>query len=657
VHAFRRPPALGRFEPQTTLDKVAMSNFVPQLRSIDLLPMPAPGAIGRPELDRVGRFFPALLWIILGAAVLETIGAIVFSQRVLAIAALLADVGALGVTFARFLARNDRPLRGRVVLAATLTICGALGAYLVPDVGVSMALAPVMAVVLVLRYVDRNRLIAVGATAVVSSLLILVADAAAGARAPLPDGVGTVFRDGVLMAVVLLLLLGLADWATEARDSLRDMRASTERYLRVTTARLSIVSSLRVLHAQATPEATAQSIANALADLPLIDVAAILEVSSAGEALVIAIAGQADSPVQVGEKLPPARAAYIIERLHHGAWAEPWALRPTPTVNDQRFTDLGLKAQAYAPILFGDDIVGLVIIATTDPTEAAHLIADLPSVSEAAAVAGAILAPSLMARRQTGAARVQIAGIIAERAFHPVFQPIIDLGTGLTVGFEALTRFANGDRPDQVFSDAVKAGIGAELEAATLRAAVRYAAFLPADAWLSLNVSPSFLGAYAELAEILAGRNRPITLEITEHDLIDDYPRLHDAMRALGSDVRLAVDDAGAGVANFRHLVNLRPDLVKIDAGLIRGVEADVSRQALIVGLVHFAEVSGAQVLAEGVETELELDTVKRLGVTLAQGYLLARPAPVGRWTEAPVPVKAPPRRLPHPPMSAVLPN
>jgi EAL domain-containing protein (putative c-di-GMP-specific phosphodiesterase class I) len=175
---------------------------------------------------------------------------------------------------------------------------------------------------------------------------------------------------------------------------------------------------------------------------------------------------------------------------------------------------------------------------------------------------------------------------------------------------------------------------------ATLTAAVRDAARLPANGWLSLNVSPIFLAECAQLTAILTHRTRPIILEITEHDIVDDYAPLHAAMRAMGPDVRLAVDDAGAGVANFEHLVNLRPDLVKIDAGLIRGVNADVSRQALIVGLVHFAAVSGALVLAEGIETQGEEETVQRLGVTLGQGFRLARPAPIEEWAHAMHPIK-----------------
>jgi EAL domain-containing protein (putative c-di-GMP-specific phosphodiesterase class I) len=620
-------------------------------RSSDLGAMPVEGAVGRPEVDRLGRFFPALLSVTLAAAVFEVSSAIIFGQRVLAIAALVAATAALGATLARYQIRNQGPLRGRIALAGTLVLCGVIAVYMVPGVAPSMALAPVVAVVLVLRYVDRGRLMALVAGAVASSVLILAIDAGAGARVELPEGIGTLFHDGVLIAIVLLLLLGLADWATEARDSLRDLRASADQHTRVTTARLRIVSALRVLQAQEAPEATAGLIAKALGDLPFVDVAVILEVSNAGAASVLAVAGHARAPIQIGDRLPAARATHIIERSRQGAWGELWARRTMPTLQDEQLTELGLKAQAFAPILSGDVMVGIVIVATTDETEAQHLLADLPSVSEAASVAGTILAPALMARRATHAARARIGELIAARAFHPVFQPVVDLRSGLTVGFEALTRFDSGDSPDHVFSDATQAGVGPELEGATLSAAVRDGAFLPGEAWLSLNVSPSFLAAYDELAGILSGRNRPIVLEVTEHDPIDDYSPLHEATRALGSDIRLAVDDAGAGVANFRHLVDLRPDLVKIDAGIIRGIESDLSRQALVVGLVHFAEMSGAQLLAEGVETQSEQETVQRLGVTLAQGFLLARPAPIGRWIEAPVSSRA--RRRPAVPARA----
>jgi EAL domain-containing protein (putative c-di-GMP-specific phosphodiesterase class I) len=475
----------------------------------------------------------------------------------------------------------------------------------------------------------------VSGVTIASTLLILVVDAAAGQPPSGDDVVLTVFQDAILVGVVILVLAGLADFAMESRDALRDLHDSARRQLRVATARLSLIAALRLVRRQPTPEATANSIALALADLPLVDVAVVLEATDDGLA-VLAAAGDAGDPIHAADVMPALRAEYLLDRSRSGAWAELWADRPGPGLGDAEMTELGVEGQAFAPILADEEIVGLISITTTDHDQAEHLVADVPSVSEAAAVAGTILAPMIVARQALRTAEVRIAAAIAAGAFQMVFQPIVDLATGATVGFEALTRFANGDAPQQVFADAAKAGLGAELEAATLTAAIRDAARLPADAWLALNISPSFLGESARLISILGQRTRPITLEITEHEVIQDYGPIHAAMAALGPDVRLAVDDAGAGVANFQHLVELRPTLVKIDRGLISGVNASLSRQAVVVGLVHFAAVSGAFVLAEGIETQAEQETVQRLGVTLGQGYHLGRPAPVDSWPQLP---------------------
>ncbi len=583
------------------------------------------------ESGRLGRFFPALLVLTLVAGILEAAASVLLAQPALTTAAASTALFAAAVAVAGHEIRAGRPVRARIALAISLALLGAIGGYLIPGVGHATALLPILSAILVLRYVSRGAVVLLLAAAVGSALAILALDKAAG---PIPaiDGLaGVIFQDGILVGVMVLVLAGLADFALDARDSLANMQDAAQSHLRLTTSRLSIVAALRVLHALPTPEATAGTIVSALAELPLVDIAFILKVTDGG-LLVLAVAGNRPLPIRMDDVLPDARSTYLLDRSRPGAWAELWADRPMPTIADDLLTERGLKGQAFAPILSGDQIVGLVGIGTTDVGDATYLVADLPYVSEAAAVAGAILAPALVARRQLRAAGVRTDAIISAGAFHPVFQPIVDLQTGLTVGFEALTRFSNGVSPDRVFDDAAQVGLGIELETATLAAAVRDAGRLPPDAWLSVNVSPSLLNDPARLIAILAHRTRPITLEITEHEAIDDYGPIHTAMRALGSDVRLAVDDAGAGVANFRHLVELRPAVIKIDAGLIRGCNADVSRQALVVGLVHFAAVSGAVVLAEGIETEAEQETVERLGVTLGQGYRLARPAPIEEW-------------------------
>lgn len=246
-----------------------------------------------------------------------------------------------------------------------------------------------------------------------------------------------------------------------------------------------------------------------------------------------------------------------------------------------------------------------------------------------------ILAPAHEAQRRRAEVHSRIAAIIAGRAFSPVFQPIVELATGRIVGFEALTRFDDGSRPDEMFALALDCGLGSQLERVTLEAALEGARRLPAGAWLSLNVSPPLVVDGAVLAAVLSSWNRPVVLEITEHEAIAEYAPLREAVRRLGADVRLAVDDAGAGVANFNHLVELRPDFVKIDIGLVRGVDADPSRRAVVVGLIHFAAETGCELIAEGIETPAERATVTELGVTLGQGYLLARPAPGSTWSVA----------------------
>jgi PAS domain S-box-containing protein len=251
-----------------------------------------------------------------------------------------------------------------------------------------------------------------------------------------------------------------------------------------------------------------------------------------------------------------------------------------------------------------------------------------------------LLAPAREAEQRRDAAHRRIEGAIAQRAFRPVFQPIIELSTRRTVSFEALTRFDDGSRPDETFAAALDCGLGIELQTVTLEAALQGARLLPAGAWLSLNVSPSLVVEGATLGRVLASRSRTVVLEITEHEAIPAYGPLREAVLRLGPDVRLAVDDAGAGVANFNHLAELRPDFLKIDIGLVRGVHADVGRQAVVAGLVHFAASAGCQVIAEGIETDAELAAVRSLGVTLGQGYLLARPAAAETWT-----VAEPPKR------------
>lgn len=241
-------------------------------------------------------------------------------------------------------------------------------------------------------------------------------------------------------------------------------------------------------------------------------------------------------------------------------------------------------------------------------------------------------APALALEQRMAAAHDRVLSVIEAREFGPVYQPVVDLAQGRNVGFEALTRFADGWSPAIAFATAAECGLGRALEHATLAAAIAGAKDLPRRAWLSVNISPRTLADVDVLRAVFGLRARALVVEITEHETIDAYAPVREAVRALGPNVRLAVDDAGAGVANFNHLVELRPDFVKIDAGLVRGVDSDVSRQALVAGMLHFAAAAGCEVIAEGIETDEERATLERLGVRLGQGYLLGRPAAASEW-------------------------
>lgn len=589
------------------------------------------------ERDRLQRFQPALLLLTLLFGTVEAVAGALLREPTLMAAAGSTFLFAVGLVIAGRQLRRGRADRARLAVAISVTVLGCVGTYLIAGLGLVTAMLPLLSAILVLPYVVRPQLLALSAAAVASTAGILILDAAPHVFPEIAGLPGILFRDSIFVGVVILVLAAVADFAIDARESLLYLGQLNSRRTRETGARLAIVSSLRALEVQSTPEATAALIIGSMSGQPLVDIALILEDTDDG-LTVLAAAGPPLHPISVGSIVPPARARYLLDRSAAGAWAEMWSDRPDPGFDDQLMTSIGVKGQAFAPIVLAGDIVGLIVIATTDADEALHLLADLPTVSESAALAEKILAPALLARRQLRRSRARTAAMIDAHGFAPVFQPIVDLASGGLVGFEALTRFKSGDEPSATFMDAARIGLGIELETATLAAAVEASQRLPGKAWLSLNVSAALLSEANALGTLLARQSRQVVLEVTEHEIIDEYQPLHDALRQLGPNVRVATDDAGAGVANFRHLINLRPHIVKIDAAIVQGVDLDISRQAVIAGLVHFARVSGAAVVAEGIETQAEAETVRRLGVALGQGYLFGRPAAVGAWAETPDP-------------------
>jgi EAL domain-containing protein (putative c-di-GMP-specific phosphodiesterase class I) len=211
------------------------------------------------------------------------------------------------------------------------------------------------------------------------------------------------------------------------------------------------------------------------------------------------------------------------------------------------------------------------------------------------------------------------------------FQPVVNALDMRVVGVEALARFG-GDpliTPLQWFTDAELVDRALQLDLLAVRSTLSAAVDLPPDVYVAVNVSPATFASPALFSELRSTPIRPdrLVLEVTEHSSIEDYaPLIETRMRLRAHGIRLAVDDAGAGYASFRHIVALAPDIIKIDRAIVSGVDKDPARSALVAAVVMFGHGSGATIVAEGVETRYELACLARLGVDTVQGHLTGVP-------------------------------
>jgi EAL domain-containing protein (putative c-di-GMP-specific phosphodiesterase class I) len=237
--------------------------------------------------------------------------------------------------------------------------------------------------------------------------------------------------------------------------------------------------------------------------------------------------------------------------------------------------------------------------------------------------------------------RDALARACAGQGLRAVYQPLVDLHRGLVVGYEALIRFAddaaqetNGaaradeDGPESWFAAARRHGCEAELEAAALATTLSARGTLPPDTFLSVNVSPTTLASEPVAARFAGEADlRGLVLELTEHSPVDSYRELAgslDHYRDRGALV--AIDDAGSGYAGLTHLLELRPAIVKLDRALVADIDRDEAKRILVEMLGLYAGHLDAWVLAEGIETLAELETLCSLGVPLGQGWALGHP-------------------------------
>lgn len=215
----------------------------------------------------------------------------------------------------------------------------------------------------------------------------------------------------------------------------------------------------------------------------------------------------------------------------------------------------------------------------------------------------------------------------------PAFQPIVDLRRGRIAGYEALARFSTGRvaSPADWFSAATLWGQAARLEASVLRVVFSHRPALPPNCFLSINLSPEAVSS-PEVAGVLEAEAcarglHGIVLEITEQTPVEDYERLGAALAPLrDAGAFLAVDDVGAGYANLRHVMALRPGFLKLDRDVVSGVHSHSPKAAAVTAFGAFASELDAWIVAEGIEAEEEIDALIGMGVPLGQGHVFARP-------------------------------
>jgi EAL domain-containing protein (putative c-di-GMP-specific phosphodiesterase class I) len=229
---------------------------------------------------------------------------------------------------------------------------------------------------------------------------------------------------------------------------------------------------------------------------------------------------------------------------------------------------------------------------------------------------------------QTGSAKGGIHKVIADKAITVVYQPLVDLRTKKIFAYEALVRSKVPEykSPPELFEAAVAAQVTGELGRLIREMAIEGCATHP----LFLNIHPAELNErfVVQPDDPIFSHSEDVYLEITEGVPLSHFRLCQSILREVrGRGVYLVVDDLGAGYSNLKYIADLHPRVVKLDRDLIAGLVQDTRMFKLVCGIVVLCTDLGALVVAEGIETQEELDAVRQAGAHYGQGYLLARPA------------------------------
>ncbi|MEW5762897.1 MAG: GGDEF domain-containing protein [Bacillota bacterium] len=234
--------------------------------------------------------------------------------------------------------------------------------------------------------------------------------------------------------------------------------------------------------------------------------------------------------------------------------------------------------------------------------------------------------------------REQFSALLVTRNIHIVYQPIVALDSGQVIGYEALCRGPEGSffaGPLNLFAYAEKTNQLYALEKIAREKAMAGLAQDLRQQRLFINISPQVVydptfradEIRAYLEQVGAGPER-VVFEITERTSIEDFRAFRRSLEHFRlHGFKVAVDDAGSGYSSLHAIAELQPDFIKIDLSLIRDLDKQPTKRILVETFLTFAQKTGSQIIAEGIEAADELVCLRKIGIPLGQGYFLARPA------------------------------
>lgn len=362
------------------------------------------------------------------------------------------------------------------------------------------------------------------------------------------------------------------------------------------------------------------------------------------------------SPRLVGEALPPKPSglARLLETITEASLTLLIGLPPgaAPALKPAEVVRRALEGLLQEPcdlMLFasGAETVAVVVNPRSrmafDPVLAAALIEQLRQALERDLGAPAVrIAPlgyvtPVGAREENLASLGELLDTIVNRRLNVQFMPIVNLNVGEVYGYEALIRAPQGgvlNRMGLMFETADRARLVSWLDMACQEQCFTRAAAAGAREYLFFNMDAEGLVHMQMSERSLADRAREIgippnrvVMEITERQAVEDYPRLEAYIAEVRSQgFKIAIDDAGSGYNSLAAIAEIRPEFVKIGRPLIRSIESNGARRALLRCLSDYTMQIGTALIAEGIETYDELATVMDLGVPYGQGYMLGRP-------------------------------